>query len=58
MDEEGLDLDEIVMKTNPYGCEYEVRFWDTFKYARIHLGIPPYDKNDIKIINLYNKIIF
>ena len=44
MDEEGLDLDEIVMKTNPYGREYEVRFWDTFKYARIHLGIPPYDE--------------
>ena len=44
MDEEGLDLDEIVMKTNPYGREYEVRFGDTFKYARIHLGIHTYDE--------------
>ena len=44
MDEEGLDLDEIVMKTNTYGREYEVRFGDTFKYARIYLGIPPYDE--------------
>ena len=30
MDEEGLDLDEIVMKTNHYGRVYEVRFGDTF----------------------------
>ena len=37
MDEEGPDLDEIVMKINPYGREQEVRFEDTFKYARIHL---------------------
>ena len=44
MDEEGPDLDEIEMKTNPYGREYEFRFGDTFKYARIHLGIPSYDE--------------
>ena len=43
MDEEGPDLDEIVMKANPYGREYDVRFGDTFRYDRIYLGIPSYD---------------
>ena len=31
------------MKANPYGVKYEVRFGDTFKFAKIHMGLPPYD---------------
>ena len=30
------------MKATPFGVKYEVRFGDTCKFVKIHMGLPPY----------------